>query len=186
MKAVDLTSERLRIRQFHEGDSDDCIRFRAQVFDIQEPSQIALDWLQWTIDSYRELAQLGQPPYADYALERSADGQFIGSLGIVPTVIPWGALQGDPADKLLSPEVGLFWGILPRHRRRGFAAEAGTAMLNFLFGELRIARVVATTEKDNIASQRTMARLGMTLQRNPLPEPSWCQVVGLIKHPRRR
>ncbi len=186
MKPVDLTSERLRIRQFHERDSEDCIRFRAQVFDIQEPSQKALDWLQWTIDSYRELAQLGQPPYADYALERRADGQFIGSLGIVPTVIPWGALQGDPADKLLSPEVGLFWGIMPRHRRRGFAAEAGTAMLNYLFGELRIARVVATTEKDNIASQRTMARLGMTLQRNPLPEPTWCQVVGLIKHPRRR
>jgi hypothetical protein len=31
---------------------------------------------------------LGQPPYADYALELRSDGSFIGSVGIVPTLIP--------------------------------------------------------------------------------------------------
>lgn len=186
MKPIDLRTDRLRIRQFHERDADDCVRFRAQVFDIQEPRQRAVTWLQWTIDSYRELAQLGQPPYADYAVEARASGHFIGSVGIVPTVIAWGALGGDASDDLLSPEVGLFWGILPRYRRRGFASEAGMALLNYLFQELNVARVVATTEKDNIASQRTMERLGMTLQRNPLSQPSWCQVVGVIQHPNRR
>ncbi|MDE2818456.1 MAG: GNAT family N-acetyltransferase [Chloroflexota bacterium] len=186
MKPIDLRSDRLRIRQFHERDSEDCIRFRAQVFNIQEPRQQALNWLQWTIDSYRELAQLGQPPYADYAVEARSNGHFIGSVGIVPTIIPWGALGGDAADTLLSPEVGLFWGIMPRYRRRGFASEAGTALLDYLFRELSIARVVATTENNNIASQRTMERLGMSLRRNPLPQPAWRQVVGVIKHPRRR
>lgn len=186
MKPIDLRTDRLRIRQFHERDTEDCVRFRAQVFNIQEPRQRAVNWLRWTIDSYRELAQLGQPPYADYALELRSNGDFIGAAGIVPTVIPWGALGGDPADNLLSPELGLFWGIMPRYRRRGFAGEAGMALLNYLFRDLSIARVVATTEKDNIASQKTMERLGMTLQRNPLPEPSWCQVVGVIEHPRRR
>ena len=186
MTPIDLRTERLRIRQFHERDTEDCVRFRAQVFDIQEPRQRAVNWLQWTIDSYRELAQLGQPPYADYAVEARSNGDFIGSVGIVPTVIAWGALGGDAADNLLSPEVGLFWGIMPRYRRRGFASEAGMALLNYLFRELSIARVVATTEKDNIASQRTMERLGMTLQLNRLSEPSWRQVVGVIKHPRRR
>ena len=186
MKSVDLYSARLRIRQFDQTEAEDCLRFRAQVFGMQEPRQNALDWLRWTIDSYRELAQLGQPPYADYALEARADGAFIGSVGIVPTLIPWGALEGDMAEHLLSPEVGLFWGIMPRWRRQGYASEAAQALLDYLFQELRIARVVATTEYDNIASQRTMRRLGMRLQRNPSSEPPWCQVVGLIEHPSRR
>lgn len=185
MKPIDLRTDRLRIRQFHERDIEDCLRFRAQVFNMQEPRQKAENWLRWTIDSYRELAQLGQPPYADYAVETRSNGHFIGSVGVVPTVIPWGALEGDPADHLLKPEVGLFWGIMPRYRRRGFASEAGMALLDYLFRELHIARVVATTEKDNIASQRTMERLGMTLRRNPLSEPPWCQVVGVIEQPRR-
>lgn len=186
MKPVDLETDRLRIRQFQERDLEDCIRFRAQVFHIQEPRQQAASWLRWTIDSYRELAQLGQPPYADYAVAARADGQFVGSVGIVPTVIAWGELGGDPADDLISPEVGLFWGIMPRYRRRGFASEAGKALLNHLFRELRIARVVATTEGDNVASGKTMERLGMTLLRNRLPEPTWRQVVGVIEHPLRR
>ena len=186
MKPVDLSTDRLRIRQFNERDIENCLRLRAQVFHVEEPRQRAVNWLQWTIDSYRELAQLGQPPYADYALELRSQGQFIGSAGIVPTVIPWGALRGEARDDLLSPEVGLFWGILPRFRRRGFASEAGFALLEFLFHELHIARIVATTERDNIASQATMERLGMTLQLNPLPEPSWCQVVGTITQPRSR
>lgn len=189
MKSVDLSSKSLRIRQFQTRDSADCARFRAQVFGIQEPRQTADKWLRWTIDSYRELAALGQPPYADYAIEARSQalggGEFIGSVGIVPTLIPWGALLGDPSDSLLSPEVGLFWGIMPRHRRRGYASEASAALLRYLFHDLGIARVVATTENDNIASQKTMRRLGMRLLRNPAPEPAWLQVVGMIEHPSR-
>lgn len=186
MKPVDLNTERLRIRKFDEQDIDNCLRFREQVFDMEEPRQTAVDWLQWTIASYRELERLGQPPYADYALELRDKGQFIGSVGIVPTAINEGALRGDESENLLRPEVGLFWGVLPRYRRRGFASEAGKALLDHLFHELCIAQVVATTERDNIASQRTMKRLGMTVRHNPLSEPSWRQVVGVIKHPSAR
>ena len=71
---------------------------------------MAESWLRWTIDSYRELAKLEQPPYADYAVELRGNAEFVGSVGIVPTVVPWGSLFGDTANDLLSPEVGLFWG----------------------------------------------------------------------------
>ena len=174
----------MRIRHFDRRDLDDCLRFRREVFGLEERRETAEAWLRWTIDSYRELASLGQPPYADYALELISSGEFVGSAGIVPTVVPWGALRGDEADARLSPEVGLFWGIMPAQRRRGYASEAGQAVLDFLFGALNLRRVVATTEHDNIASKKTMKRLGMTLYRNPLTEPVWCQVIGKIDNVR--
>ncbi len=184
MKLEALATARLRIRQFTPDDIDDCRRFRREVFGVDEARAPALNWLTWTVDNYRELADLGQPPYADYAVELRGDRSFVGSVGIVPTVIPWGALKGERSDALLSPEIGMFWGIMPEYRRRGYAGEAACALLDYLFTDLKARQVVATTERDNIASQRTMAKLGMKLLHNPTDEPHWCQVVGLIVNPR--
>ena len=184
IERIELQTERLRIRHYEASDLQNCHRFRREVFGLAGAPQAAERWLRWTIDSYRELAQLGQPPYADYALERNTTGEFLGSVGIVPTVIPWGALAGDTEDNRLSPEIGLFWGILPAHQRRGYASEAGKALIDFLFDVFRARQVVATTEFENIASQKTMKRLGMTLHRNPASEPSWCQIVGKLANPR--
>ncbi len=179
---LELQSARLRIRHFTAGDLPACLDFRRRVFGLQEEEAKANSWLRWTIDSYRELAQLKQPPYADYAIVLKADGQFIGSVGIVPTVLPWGALKGAASDSLLSPEIGLFWGILPEYRRQGYATEAGGALIDFLFQVFGARQVVATTAYDNLASQNTMKKLGMRLYRNPLPEPAWCQVVGILEN----
>ncbi len=179
---LELTSQRLRIRHFCQEDLAACSDFRRRVFQQDEDTETARRWLTWTIDSYRELAALQQPPYADYAIERRDTGGFVGAVGIVPTVVPWGALKGDKSDNLLNPEVGLFWGVLPEYRRLGYATEAASALLVFLFVELRLRRVVATTERDNLASQRVMEKLGMRLLRNPLETPAWCQVVGVLEN----
>ena len=162
-----------------------CWRFRRDVFGLDEGQRAgAKCWLRWTVDSYRELANIGQPPYADYAVILKDGGDFIGSVGIVPTLLPWGALKGDAQDRLLSPEIGLFWGIMPEFRRRGYATEASRALLDYLFRDFAARQVVATTARDNSASRRTMRRLGMRLFENPYPEPEWCQVVGFIANPR--
>ena len=181
---LELTSQRLRIRHFNEGDFAACSDFRRRVFQLDDDAEATRRWLRWTVASYRELAGLGQPPYADYAIERRDTGGFLGAVGIVPTVLPWGALKGDASDDLLSPEVGLFWGLLPEYRCLGYATEAARSLLDFLFGELRVRRVVATTEHDNLASQRVMQKLGMRLRRNPLDKPAWCQVVGVLENDR--
>jgi RimJ/RimL family protein N-acetyltransferase len=73
---------------------------------------------------------------------------------------------------------------MPAHRNRGYAGEAAGALLDYLFSELKARQVVATTEHDNIASQRVMQKLGMKLLRNSSSEPRWRQVVGLITNPR--
>ena len=81
MRIVHLESERLRIRPFNEDDLEHCLHFRREVFGLDEALAQAQSWLQWTTDSYRELAGLGQPPYADYAVELKGSGAFIGSVG---------------------------------------------------------------------------------------------------------
>ena len=112
MQLNTLETPRLRIRPFAETDLDSCLRFRREVFALDEKRATTQRWLTWTIDSYRELAQLAQPPYADYAVALKDCGEFLGSVGIVPTVLPWGALRGDlmtPAQ----PGDRLFWASCP-------------------------------------------------------------------------
>jgi len=45
---------------------------------------------------------------------------------------------------------------------------------------LHLARVVATTERENVASIGVMRRLGMRVEENLQPEPAWFQVVGVL------
>ena len=54
-------------------------------------------------------------------------------------------------------EVG--YGLAPSARGQGYAAEALTAILT-VAADHRVSRVVADTDKDNIASRRTLERAG--------------------------
>ena len=80
-------------------------------------------------------------------------------------------------------EMGLFWAIDPDHQHQGYATEAAQALIDFAFQQLRVKRLIATTEYDNAASMGVMRRLGMHLEKNPLPDPPWLQVVGILEHP---
>ena len=53
-------------------------------------------------------------------------------------------------------------------------------MVSYAFNQLRLRRIVATTENDNARSVGVMRRLGMRLERNPRPEPAWFQTVGIL------
>jgi RimJ/RimL family protein N-acetyltransferase len=80
-------------------------------------------------------------------------------------------------------EMGLFWAIDPDHQRQGYATEAAQALIDFAFQQLRVKRLIATTEYDNAVSIDVMRKLGMTIAQNPFPEPAWLQVVGILQHP---
>lgn len=60
------------------------------------------------------------------------------------------------ADRL---EVG--WSISTPYQRRGLATEVGRAALALAADELGASRVIAYTERHNLASRRVMERLGM-------------------------
>ena len=95
-------------------------------------------------------------------------GRLVGLVGLVPSLGPFGLLPSWPEPgPRYRPEVGLYWAVAPSHRRRGLASEAAAALIAHAFAELHLARVVATTERENVASIGVMRRLGMRDRAEP-------------------
>ena len=146
------------------------------------------EWLDWTVRNYNALANLYQPPYGERAITLH-DGTFLGMVGIVPCLVEFGLLpyfaeRGLGSPQTTTAEVGLFWGLLKAHQGQGYATEAAQAIIDFMFNERNLHRIVAVTDHDNHASQQVMERLGMIMNRNPQPEPVWVQVVGILENPK--
>ena len=79
------------------------------------------------------MASFHQPAYGDYAVVLN-DERIIGSVGLVPSIIPWGVFEPIPVSErhdLIAPEFGLFWAILPEQRRKGYAAEAAQMLIDY-------------------------------------------------------
>jgi RimJ/RimL family protein N-acetyltransferase len=187
-----LETDRLTIRPFVAEDLDAVHELLSLAFNRSfDPTEAAARawrqrWLEWAVLNEEMLAALGQPPYGDRAVIVKTTGQLIGSVGCVPCLDFFGqlpSLQAELGVGVTSTEFGLFWACHPAYQRRGYLSEAARALVDYAFDVLKLRRVVATTERDNVASIGVMRKLGMRVERNPLPEPPWLQVVGLLDHP---
>lgn len=177
-----LETDRLIIRAFARADGDTYSRlldaaFGADAYGSQESKRVMFEY-QVAADA--GLALLHQPPYGDRAIVLRSTQEVVGSVGFAPCLAPFGQLPSfDPATHF-TPEVGLFWAIFPDHWGHGYATEAAAAMVAYAFTQLRLRRIVATTEHDNARSINVMRRLGMQLERNPRADPPWFQTVGIL------
>jgi ribosomal-protein-alanine N-acetyltransferase len=187
-----IETERLEIRPFELGDLPSIHRIMNLTFRFGDKidEKIALQerrsWLEWSILNQKWFPQLHQPPYGDRAIVLKSTLDLIGSIGYVPLLDVYEQIpelsNGQSLGDYASTEFGLFWVIDPSHQRIGYATEAARAMIAFAFNELRLKRIIATTEYVNTASQGVMQKLGMQITRNPLPEPSWLQIVGILEN----
>ncbi|MDQ3810065.1 MAG: GNAT family N-acetyltransferase [Chloroflexota bacterium] len=187
MRVPTLETDRLSIREFV---LDDLKAVRLLLDGLRDSAGAVSDerarWLNWTISSYQELARLHQPPYGDRAIVVRQTGGLIGVCGYVPLLGPFRQIPGladrddGGASTRNSPEVGLYWEVLPDQRRRGYATEAAEALVRYAFGRLNLRRLVATTTYDNLASIAVMRKLGMRIERNPFADPRWLQIVGIL------
>ncbi len=82
-------------------------------------------------------------------VELAATGEVIGRAGLEPRPTEMG-LQGE-----------LAWMIAAPHQGRGYATEAGRALVEF-GRRLGLARVFAVTHPDNAPSIRVMEKVGLT------------------------
>jgi ribosomal-protein-alanine N-acetyltransferase len=60
-----------------------------------------------------------------------------------------------------TPDPELLYALAPLYWGRGFATEAGRAVLGYAFEVLGLERVSAATDAPNLASERVLQRVGM-------------------------
>jgi RimJ/RimL family protein N-acetyltransferase len=188
-----LQTARLLIRAFVPEDLPVVHRILDQTFGdgtkVDDPDALRerQAWVGWSILNDEWMGRIYQMPYGDRAIVLRATGVPIGMIGYVPLFEPFEQIPELAASAGGShysvPEVGLFWAVDPLHQRHGYATEAAQRMIEHAFDTLHLKRILATTDFSNIASQGVMQRLGMNLVRNPLPEPAWMQVVGVLTNP---
>ena len=189
-----LETARLRIRPFIPHDLDQTHQLYTAIGWVDE-SQTAVEqltvrrrYVQWNSLNHQALADLHQPPTGDRVVELKTTGEFVGACGIASLWLPMGQLPsfGRQSSCPSQPEVGLMWAIRPAHQGQGYASEAARALIETLFAQFNLKRIIATTEHHNLASQRVMAKAGMRLERNPFPNPFWFQVIGIIEPGKRK
>src|SRR5947209_4812400 len=179
-----IQTQRLIIRPFTMDDVDDIHRILNTDLKFDDLSlEQHREWVRWSVMNYAQLEQLHQPPYGDRAVVLRDSNKLIGAAGLVPSYGPFDQLPYFNANPIpntrFRPEIGLYYAFDPAYHGHGYATEAARGLIDFAFTALNLGRIVATTEYTNERSQAVMRRLGMTLARNPFPDPFWFQVVGI-------
>jgi len=101
------------------------------------------------------------------------NGTLIGYVGLQLYILP-----GEPVS---TPEVELYYKLGRNWWGQGYAQEASQRMLDYAFNEMRLARIVTVTQKENTPSLKLMARLGMNIKDAP---PTWPgEVLGILNNP---
>ncbi len=98
----------------------------------------------------RALAAYEKNGFGPFAVELKTDGRAIGIVSL---------LKRDELD-----DVDVGFAFLPDSWRRGFASEATSAVIDFAFSDLRLGRIIAITQPGNIASIRTLEKMGLTYE----------------------
>lgn len=99
----------------------------------------------------RQNEQLDRHGCCFWALERRADGAFIGFCGVQP------GRAGTP----IGGELEIGWRLARAEWGRGYAREAAQASLRWAWANTRLPRVIAVTTPGNARSRGLMERLGM-------------------------
>jgi RimJ/RimL family protein N-acetyltransferase len=172
----ELRTPRLAIRPLVAADAAAC-RKALEATDDAEFER----WLAWAVAAPAALSDLGQPPLGERAIVLAATREVVGLVGLVPSLGPFAQIEGAAPGGPWTLEIGLYWALAPGHRGHGYATEAAGELARFAFAALNPARLVATTEHANAASQAVMRRLGMRILANRHAEPSWLQAVGILE-----
>lgn len=90
-----------------------------------------------------------------WAIERSADGRFLGLCGLKIM-----QAENSPEELVGAPEIG--WRLREDAWGQGYAREAAEAALRLAFTRFGLGQVYAITLEGNAASWGLMRRLGMT------------------------
>lgn len=144
-------TERLLLRDWRDGDFEQ--------FDRHTNTESVMRWLGG-VRGREDLLEIAnrlrrwqaERGFTFWAVERKADGAFLGFCGLKISDSPNGTVPG---------ELEIGWRFREDSWGRGYAREAAAACFDHAFQTLRAERVVAITVGGNEASWGLMLRLGM-------------------------
>lgn len=142
-----ITTARLQLRPYQP---EDVPRIHAVYYGDEEARRLTggastREQTQTKVDRYIELQQL--KGYSFWAVLERETGDIVGEAGLKPFE------GGGPDVELGYAFGGAYWG-------RGYATEAGHAIVDEAFGALGLKRLVAVTSDDNQSSQHVLHKLG--------------------------
>jgi RimJ/RimL family protein N-acetyltransferase len=107
---------------------------------------------------------------ADLVIADARTGEFAGEIGLY---------YWEPSTQ----QAGLGYSMLPEWRGRGFATRATRLLVDWALPHVGLARVIAGTAPDNVASQRVLERAGFVregFQRSRLPGPNGTRIDDVL------
>jgi len=146
-----LKTSRLLLRPFQETDLAAFAAYRSDPDVARYQSWASPYTLDQAMEFLREmeLVQAGAPgTWYQLAVERHGQPGLIGDCAFQVF-----------ADDECQAQIGFTFS--PAYQKQGYATEAVTGLLDYLFGERRLHRVTATCDIENNASIRLLERLGM-------------------------
>lgn len=149
--AIEIISERLRLRQWKDADREPYAALNA------DPAVMRFfPALQSREGSDRDIerwsGELDDRGWSNWAVEIRASGHFIGFIGLT---IPRRALS-------FMPCVELGYRLAREHWGKGYATEGAKAALGVGFDRLGLEEIVSFTARINLPSRAVMERVGMT------------------------
>jgi ribosomal-protein-alanine N-acetyltransferase len=147
---VRLTTKRLLLRPFGPADVDDCLAYRDDREFARYLPHIPQPFTRADAEAFVH-RNMSEPWDRSPTFAVVLAGRVIGTVN----------LEIDPSagSAMLGYAIGrAYWG-------RGLATEAAQSVLAWAFGALALERVWASTDPDNVRSQRVLRKLGM----RPLP-----------------
>jgi ribosomal-protein-alanine N-acetyltransferase len=148
---MSIVSERLILRPWLEADKQPFADMSADSGVMEylmplTPEDASGGWID------RQLERLREHGMCFWAVQRKADGAFVGAVGLLPVSY----------NAHFTPAVEIGWRIARAYWGLGYAPEAARAAAVFGFQQLNLSEIVANTVPFNHKSRRVMAKLGMT------------------------
>ena len=191
-----LETERLILRPFHLEDRAEIHRL------VYADPQVAPGWTgrTWALDEItesfaRKLAQRANG--LDFqAMVLKATGELMGLIGFQlheeGELEEYIIFENEASHRVYDPaffEVEITYAVGYAFWHKGYATEAGQALIEHGFRDLNIGRIVNSVAEENVHSVNLMKRLGLRIERNLKPKPfsgPWHNsdgVIGILDNP---
>jgi len=146
----EIETARLQLRHFTLEDLDNLFRLYS---DVEVMRYLSLRTREQTQESlHKHIQQWQQYNFGMWAVMHKDSGKMIGRCGL-------GLLEN-------TPEVELGYVFDKSYWNMGLATEASQATLKYGFEEVKLDRIVAIAQPENIASVRVIQKVGMKYQKN--------------------